>query len=395
MSDVSQWSTTAASNNATPPNGWPESQAPSTINNCAREMMAAIAKWYSDMDGTLQTGGAANAYTLTTNSTHAALADMPLVVCRANFGNTGAATLAVDGLPTKAIKKNHDVDLADGDIETGQVCIFVYNATSDVYELVHPVANITGDLVSLNNLSDLDDIPTARVNLGLEIGVDVQAYDAELAALAGLTSAANKIPKFTGSGTASLLDFKDEDTMVSDSDTAVPSQQSVKAYVDSRGGITLGTEQATTSGTAINFTGIPSGKKRITVMFENVSTNGTSPIMVQIGDSGGIETTGYTGTKIHFAGTGGAPTQAALSTGFELGNTAATDTKNGVLTLNLKDASDFTWVCQGHISNNTGTLNSGIVSGSKALSAELDRIRITTVNGTDTFDAGSINISYE
>lgn len=136
MADVSQWSTTASSNNSASPNGAPEGMAPSGVNNVIRENMAAIAKWYSDSDGTLQSTGSSSAYVLTTNSTHAALADMPLVVFRANHASTGSSTLAVDGLTAKSIKKYHDVNLVAGDIETGQIVIVVYNATSDVYELI-------------------------------------------------------------------------------------------------------------------------------------------------------------------------------------------------------------------------------------------------------------------
>ena len=84
----------------------------------------------------------------------------------------------------------------------------------------------SGDLISTNNLSDVSNITTARTNLGAQAQGDI------LDDISGLTQATNKIPYFDSATTASTLDFKDEDTMASDSATAVPSQQSVKAYVD-------------------------------------------------------------------------------------------------------------------------------------------------------------------
>lgn len=156
--------------------------------------------------------------------------------------------------------------------------------------------------------------------------------------------------------------------------------------------LTSGTS-VTASGTSVNFTGIPSWVKRITVMFSGVSTNGTSIPLVQIGDSGGVENTGYLGTTSYFSGVGVASVNN--TTGFLISNgagEAATAIRHGQLL--ISKLTDNTWVCSGSIGLSDQT-RSSLLSYSKELSATLDRVRITTVNGTDTFDAGTINIMYE
>ena len=161
------------------------------------------------------------------------------------------------------------------------------------------------------------------------------------------------------------------------------------------GGIRSGTAVASTSGTSIDFTGIPSGVKRITVMFNGVSTNSTSIRQIQLGDSGGIETSGYTGS-IAITNSAGAGGNTAFSgAGFAItasGNTLAADTMYGSLV--FVNVSGNIWVGTGiFVSSNQPC--SFYISGLKTLSDTLDRVRITTVNGTDTFDAGSINILFE
>ena len=153
--------------------------------------------------------------------------------------------------------------------------------------------------------------------------------------------------------------------------------------------LTQATSVASTSGTSIDFTGIPSWAKRITVMFNGVSTNGSSQVIIQLGDSGGVETSGYIG---------GASYSTAASSSWSSGIMWA-DTSSAVAayvrhgTIIISNLNSNVWTAFGVNSNTLGY--TFVTSGTKELSATLDRVRITTVNGTDTFDAGSINIMYE
>lgn len=155
--------------------------------------------------------------------------------------------------------------------------------------------------------------------------------------------------------------------------------------------IVSGTAVASTSGTSITFTSIPSWVKRITVMLNGVSTNGTSNPQIQLG-SGSATTTGYVGYNARQGATSN--NYVAYSSGFILdGSNIASTTLTGHLMLTL--LSGNTWIGSG-ITTNTSNVNEGCTTtGSIALSGTLDRVILTTVNGTDTFDAGSINILYE
>lgn len=155
--------------------------------------------------------------------------------------------------------------------------------------------------------------------------------------------------------------------------------------------ITQGTAVASTSGTSINFTGIPSWVKRITVMFDGVSTSGASPMAIQLGDSGGIENTGYIGAGGYYAS--GSTTAGLSSTAAMLLQERSTALETNSGTAIISNLSGNTWVMSTTIGSSGNKLFTG--GSSKSLSATLDRIRITTANGTDTFDAGSINILYE
>ena len=173
----------------------------------------------------------------------------------------------------------------------------------------------------------------------------------------------------------------------------IQSNGSTKLTVSSTGAygqLVSATAQASTSGTSIDFTGIPSWVKRITVMFNGVSTSGTSVVQVQLGDSGGFETTSYLGSANTFNAT---PSASNYSSGFVfIEDVAAATIFHGNMTITNISGNTWTESHSGGVSSSAAVTFGG---GSKSLSDTLTQIRITTVNGTDTFDAGTINILYE
>jgi len=151
---------------------------------------------------------------------------------------------------------------------------------------------------------------------------------------------------------------------------------------------TLATAVASTSGTSIDFTSLPSWVKKITVMFSGVSTSGTSIPLIQLGTgSTSYTTSGYLGS----AGTNGTfinPTAGIALSGVGF----AGYTRSGVIT--ITNISANTWVGSGVLGDSSGA-NMNYTGATISLAAALTAVRITTTNGTDTFDAGTVNILYE
>jgi len=163
------------------------------------------------------------------------------------------------------------------------------------------------------------------------------------------------------------------------------------ATVVSASGFTLGTEQATTSGTTVDFTGIPAGTKMIVVSLVGFSTNGTTAIIIQLGDAGGIETTGYTSAATRLENAAGVVAGASTA-GFSLAaSQGAGNTYHGLAVLSLENSSAFTWAYNSNLGDSGGLVYNG--GGTKSLSAELTQLRLTTASA-NTFDAGAVNITY-
>ena len=254
-----------------------------------------------------------------------------------------------------------------------------FTGTVTIPTIVVNAGTITGitDLSVSDGGTGASTASGARTNLGLVIGTNVQAWDANLD-----TWATKTVPSGTVVGTSDVQTLTNK-TLTSPTITGA-SMSSMGSSV-----ITSGTQQNSTSGTSIDFTGIPSWVKRITVIFNGVSLNGSADLMVRIGYSGGFETTGYVGTVL------GNNTQTQwTSGGYQVTRTgAASSTYYGALV--LLNISGNIWVASSTMADGSNAY-AGTASGAKTLSGGvLTQLRVMATNGTDTFDAGTINIFYE
>lgn len=167
MSDIQTWSNTAASNNATPPNGFPEGMAPSTVNDAAREVMAAVSRYRSDTDG-VNTSAGTDVITLAASRTMTAYAQGDLYTFKAGGTNTGATTLNVDSLGAKDVQFN-GAACTGGEIVSGLMYTVVYDGTQ--FQLLnassYPAIDIT--TLEVTNIKAKDG--TASMTLANSTGV--------------------------------------------------------------------------------------------------------------------------------------------------------------------------------------------------------------------------------
>jgi len=270
------------------------------------------------------------------------------------------------------------------------------DAATKTYVDTADTTNLALTLLKANNLSDVASATTSRTNLSAA----KSGANSDITSITGLTTPLTVGQGGTGSASTTYCNLTTNVTgtlPVANGGTGVTTSTGSGANVlgtsPSISGavlssmassvITSGTAVASTSGTSITFSSIPSWVKRVTVLFNGVSTSGTSNLLIQLNS----ETTSYTG-QADSLDSSVASTAGFLLTSSQL---AAANTCDGAV--EIRSFGSNTYISTGIIRQSSNRLAYSV--GGKTTTAVMSSIQITTANGTDTFDAGSINILYE
>lgn len=303
--------------------------------------------------------------------------------------NTGATTLNINSLGAKAIQKL-GAALVAGDITANDIVEVEYDGTQ--FQMLSPArtpaltaggiatAALADSAVTTAKINDAA-VTTAKINDAAVTTAKINDDAVTLAKLAAGTD--GELITWDASGNpAAVAVGTSGHVLTSNGAGAAPTFQQSS-------GLTLLTPQTTTSGTFKDFT-IPSGAQLVLVSFRGVSVSGTSNPAIQLGDSGGVEASNYLGATSQIGST---VQTGNHSTAFRFLSALAANVMYGNVTLTLENASDNTWSCSGSIGLSSSA-DQFLISGSKSLSAELTTVRITTVGGANTFDAGELNVSW-
>lgn len=306
--------------------------------------------------------------------------------------NTGATTININSLGAKAIQKNLAA-LVAGDITANDIVEIVYDGTQ--FQMVSPARThvFTAGSIPFSALDPdfLDDatevVITATDNILL--GDVSDSGNTKRDTVQGVLDLV--APDLAGKADTVIL-AGDKITFYDVSDSNNPKTDTVQGILDLVPAVFTSGVVANASGTSVTFSSIPSGVKGITIILSALSTNGTEDIEVALGDSGGIETSGYAGS-ISRIGAAAVSSAVGPTDAFTIINDmAASNVCHGIIDLSLIDSSTNTWVIKSGCGK-SDSAGSFISTGSKSLSATLDRVQVQTA-GTNTFDAGKINIQY-
>ena len=167
MAQVNDWDIVDANNNATPPDGWPENTMQySEVNNTGRQVQGAVRRMWGDLNGSLQAGGVADAYTVTLNSAYTAYFAGMYFACEINAVNTGASTIDVNGLGAQAIVQRDGSALPGGILDSGGIYEFRYDGTN--FQLM---GTIGGDVaVAQATLTNSNQIDLVDTDVALRVG---------------------------------------------------------------------------------------------------------------------------------------------------------------------------------------------------------------------------------
>lgn len=390
---IKSYSSTPASNNASVPNGFPEGMAPSGVNDAARQVMAEIRRWYEDM--LWLDFGYTYTYVSTTSFKVSGIDVTAQYPVNRRIRAIGSSTGTIYGvIATSVFSSDTTITITwdSGTLSSETLAVSVGPAFTGA---PIPSSAISGISVTDATIST-SDITTNNVTS------TKHGFAPKSPALA--TQFLN------GAATPAFAQVKDSDLAFTDVTTnnvttsahgyAPKAPNDATKYLDGTGAyskpssITLGTPVATTSGTTINLSNIGAGATVFYVSLVGVTTSGTSHVQVQVGPSGGVVNSGYLGGSSAIASstaTASSFTSGAVING---GTESSSSVRHGTITFTLENSSTNKWTWTG-VFGYSNTNEVVQTAGSITLSGTVNKVSVTTINGTDTFSAGEINVSYQ